>query len=80
MAAVKISTESEHGGTIQWWGNFLSFVSDKQLEESLYPHLTFSYININLSECGARVVFNNDNEYIEFETSEDATAFILRWS
>jgi len=80
MASIRIKTDSKVGSSVQWWENFLSFAINRKAEEGLYQVLTWNYVNFSLKEYKGKVIFYDNVEYVIFESEEDATAFILKWS
>jgi len=64
----------------EWWSNFYYYIHNKTGKV-----VTFDLVKETLQEFGGTFRMNIDVPqgliyYIDFETDEDATAFVLRWS
>lgn len=57
-----------------WFTNFINMCSNDAQKLKVKLEVTF---NRNLEEYNAR---GTKSPYIEFDTKEDALAFVLRWS
>jgi hypothetical protein len=56
-----------------WFSNFINATSKESLQSKVKLEVTF---NKNLEEYNAH---GTKSPYIEFDTQEDALAFVLRW-
>lgn len=73
----KVRTGDDEGRATHWWASFLADTmtesilnnTDYRIKDELEKHNSRATA-INYRNCG---------DYIEFETEEDFTAFVLRW-
>jgi hypothetical protein len=56
-----------------WWKNFMASLDEDRLEETAE---TWNYLNSMLRQYNASKIRLN---YVDFDTEEDATRFILTW-
>lgn len=60
-----------------WFYNFYCWVVDNHVDGNIGIRKT---IEILLEEYNARIIYHDNLPYVEFESANSATYFILRWS
>lgn len=78
---MKVEKCDDDGLAHSWWVNIVNMAFDRTGLPDDGCHDATTVLGI-IDDClkQYRAKFNDNNHYIEFETEEDYTMFLLRWS